>query len=241
MYLHLPTLDIVAVFTTLVAAGVSLLAWYRHRDAVALRSWAAALVLGSVGALLFSLREPSTSAVVFVAADGLCVASFATMWVSMRRFNSHEASPLRMAAVVAAITGAFVALVTLSWQMGAALRAQSLVFSLFVGGLALATAWETWRGGQEDGLQSRRIAAVALAGIAAARLVRVGLLALDWVDLAEPQTVDMIWGYGIYVSTVCVLVVTFGLVLMANERSEQQLARQLDGRHAYGSGNSTTP
>jgi hypothetical protein len=241
MHLHLPTLDIVAVFTTLVAAGVSLLAWYRHRDAVALRSWAAALVLGSVGALLFVLREPSTSAVVFVAADGLCVASFATMWVSMRRFNSHEASPLRMAAVVAAITGAFVALVTLSWQMGAALRAQSLVFSLFVGGLALATAWETWRGGQEDGLQSRRIAAVALAGIAAARLVRVGLLALDWVDLAEPQTVDMIWGYGIYVSTVCVLVVTFGLVLMANERSEQQLARQLGGRHAYGSGNSTTP
>ncbi len=90
MTLHLPTLDIVAVFTTLVAAGVSLLAWYRHRDAVALRSWAAALVLGSVGALLFSLREPSTSAAVFVAADGLCVASFATMWVSMRRFNSSH-------------------------------------------------------------------------------------------------------------------------------------------------------
>jgi len=236
MTLHLPTLDIVAVFTTLVAAGVSLLAWYRHRDAVALRSWAAALVLGSVGALLFSLRGPSTSAVVFVAADGLCVASFATMWVSMRRFNSHSASPLHMAIVVAAITGAFVLLVTFSWQMGSALRAQSLVFSLFVGGLALATAWETWRGGQEDGLQSRRIAAVALGGIAVARLVRVGLLALDWFDLVEPQTADMVWGYGMYVSTVCVLVVTFGLVLMANERSERQVAQQIakpiGGRHA---------
>ena len=236
MTLHLPTLDIVAVFTTLVAAGVSLIAWYRHRDAVALRSWAAALVLGSIGALLFSLRTPSTSAVVFVAADGLCVASFATMWVSMRRFNASTASPLRMALVAAAITCAFVLLVSFSWQMGSALRAQSLVFSLFVGGLAGATAWETWRGGRQDGLQSRRIAAVALAGIAAARLVRVGLLALDWVDVAEPQTVDMIWGYGIYVSTVCVLVVTFGLVLMANERSEQQVARQIaqqiGGRHA---------
>lgn len=232
MNLHLPTLDIVAVFTTLVAAGVSLLAWYRHRDAVALRSWAAALVLGSVGALLFSLRSPSTSAVVFVTADSLCVASFATMWVSMRRFNASKASPLRMAIVATAITCLFALVVTFSWQTGSALRAQSLVFSLFVGSLAGATAWETWRGGRLDGLQSRRIAAIALAGIAAARLVRVGLLALDWFDIVEPQTADMVWGYGMYLSTVCVLVVTFGLVLMANERSERQVAQQIDGRHA---------
>jgi hypothetical protein len=227
MHLHLPTLDIVSVFTTLVAAGVSLLAWYLHRDAVALRSWAAALVLGSIGALLFSLRGPSTSAAVFVAADGLTVASFATMWVSMRRFNADPATPVRMAIVAAAITCLFVFLVTLSWQMGAALRAQSLVFSLFVGGLALATAWETWHGGRRDRLQSRRIAAAALAGIAAARLVRVALLGLDWFDIMEPLTADTIWGYGMYFSTVCVPVVTFGLVLMASER---QYARQIDAR-----------
>jgi hypothetical protein len=227
MQLHLPTLDIVSVFTTLVAAGVSLLAWYLHRDAVALRSWAAALVLGAIGALLFSLRGPATSAIVFVTADGLTVASFATMWVSMRRFNGDPATPVRMAIVAAAITCLFVFLVTLSWQMGAALRAQSLVFSLFVGGHALATAWETWRGGRRDHLQSRRIAAVALAGVAATRLVRVGLLALDWFDIMDPETCDMTWGYGMYFSTACVLVVTFGLVLMA---SEQQYLRQIGAR-----------
>lgn len=225
MHLHLPTLDIVNVFSTLVAAGVSLLAWYLYRDAVALRSWAAALVLGAVGALLFSLREPGTSAAVFVMADALCVASFATMWVSMRRFNGDKATALRMTIVAAAITCVFVVLVTLSWQMGAALRAQSLVFSLFVGGLALATAWETWRGGRQDGLQSRRIAALALAGIAATRLIRVGLLALDWFNVVNPITADVAWGYGMYFSIVCVLVVTFGLVLMANE---QQYVRQTD-------------
>jgi hypothetical protein len=225
MHLHLPTLDIVNVFTTLVAAGVSLLAWYLYRDAVALRSWAAALVLGSVSALLFSLRSPATSAAVFVMADALCVASFATMWVSMRRFNGDKSTPLRMAITATAITCVFVLLVTLSWQMGAALRAQSLVFSLFVGGLALATAWETWRGRRQDGLQSRRIAAFALAGIAAARLIRVGLLALDWFNVVDPITADIAWGYGMYFSIVCVLVVTFGLVLMANE---QQYVRQTD-------------
>ncbi|MBI3199456.1 MAG: hypothetical protein HYZ40_18485 [Rhodospirillales bacterium] len=225
MYLHLPTLDVVSVFTTLVAAGVSLLAWYLYRDAVALRSWAAALVLGSVGALLFTLREPGTSAAVFVMADALCVASYATMWMSIRRFNGDRATPLRMAIVVAVVTSVFVLLVTVSWQMGAALRAQSLVFSLFVGGLALVTAWETWRGGRQDGLRSRRIAALALAGIAAARLIRVALLALDWFDIIELVTADMAWGYGLYFSIVCVLVVTFGLVLMANE---QQYARQTD-------------
>ncbi|OFX00632.1 MAG: hypothetical protein A3D94_13610 [Alphaproteobacteria bacterium RIFCSPHIGHO2_12_FULL_66_14] len=225
MPLHPLTLDLVNVFTTLVAAGVSLLAWYRYRDVVALGSWAAALVLGSIGAVLFSLRGPETSAVVFVMADGLCVASFATMWVSMRRFNSEEAAPVRMAIVAAAVTCVFVFLVTASWQMGAALRAQSLLFSLFVGGLALATAWETWRGGRRDGLQSRRIAAAALAGIAAARLARVALLGLDWFDIVDLQTADTAWGYGLYFSTACVLVVTFGLVLMATER---QYVRQSD-------------
>jgi hypothetical protein len=227
MYLHPPTLDIVSVFATLVAAGVSLLAWYLYRDAVALRSWAAALVLGAVGAVLFSLRGPSTSAVVFVMADGLTVASFATMWVSMRRFNGDASTPVRMAMVAGAITCLFVFLVTLSWQMGAALRAQSLLFSLFVGGLALATAWETWHGGRQDRLQSRRIAAVALAGIATARLVRVAMLGLDWFDIMDPETCDVAWGYGMYFSTVCVLVVTFGLVLMA---SEQQYLRQIGTR-----------
>jgi hypothetical protein len=225
MDIHLPTLDIVSVFATLVAAGVSVLAWYLYRDTVALRSWAAALVLGSVGALLFSLRSPATSAAVFVTADALCVASFATMWMSMRRFNGDRATPLRMTIAAAAITCVFVFLVTLSWQMGAALRAQSLVFSLFVGGLALATAWETWRGGRQDGLRSRRVAALALAGIAAARLIRVGLLALDWFNILGPVTTDVAWGYGMYFSIVCVLVVTFGLVLMANE---QQYVRQTD-------------
>ena len=64
-----------------------------------------------------------------------------------------------------------------------------------------------------------------------ARLVRVGMLGLDWWDIVEPQTADIAWHYGIYFSTVCVLVVTFGLVLMANERAEHQLARQIDARH----------
>ena len=231
MHLHPATLDSVSIFATLVAAFVSLLAWYRHRDAGALPSWAAALVLGSAGTLLFSLRSPETSAAIFVTADILCVASFATMWVSMRRFNSDGISPLRMATVVVAITAAFALAVTFSWQLGSALRAQSLVFSLFVGALALATAAETRRGGRHDGLQSRHIAAVALTGIALARLIRVGMLGLDWWNIVEPQTADVAWHYGIYFSTVCVLVVTFGLVLMANERAEHQLARQIDARH----------
>ncbi|MDI1282878.1 MAG: hypothetical protein PSV46_00655 [Reyranella sp.] len=235
VHLHLPTLDIVSVFTTLVAAGVSLLAWYRNRDAVALRSWAAALVLGSVGGLLITLRGPGTSAALFVAADALGVASYAAMCVSMRRFNGDKAAPLRMTIVVAATTFVFVLLVTISWQMGAALRAQSLLFSLFVGGLALATAWETWRGGRQDGLRSRRLAALALAGIAAARLFRVGLLGLDWFDIAEPETVDMVWGYGMYLSTVCVLLVTFGLVLMADERQHAaEMAGEMAGETAGG-------
>jgi hypothetical protein len=53
------------------------------------------------------------------------------------------------------------------------------------------------------------------------------MLGLDWFDIMDPETCDVAWGYGMYFSTVCVLVVTFGLVLMA---SEQQYLRQIGTR-----------
>jgi len=220
--LHAPTLHFIAVLVTVVAAGVSLLTWYHHREGPGLRGWALALLLGSVGTLLFGLRGPDASFRFILIGDGLFVAGFATMWMSMRRFNDPAMGAELAGVIVAAILIVFVALFTLAWQVAPMARAQSIVFSLFVFILASLAAWETWRGRQLDGLRSRPIAALALAGIAIARLVRAAMVFAQGMGVIEPETGVVAQGYALYFTTVYILVVTFGLVLMAHERFERQ-------------------
>ena len=193
-----------------------------------LRGWALALLLGSAGTLLFGLRGPDASFRFILIGDGLFVAGFATMWMSMRRFNDPAIGDRRARRViVAAILIVFVALFTLAWQVAPVARAQSIVFSLFVFILASLAAWETWRGRQLDGLRSRPIAALALAGIAVARLVRAAMVFAQGIGMIDPEVGVIAQGYALYFTTVCILVVTFGLVLMAHERFERQ-ERDLD-------------
>ncbi len=222
--LHAPTLQFVAVLVTLVAAGVSLLTWYHHREGPGLRGWTLALLLGTAGTFLFGLRGPDASFRFILIGDSLFVAGFATMWMSMRRFNDRAVTAELMGVIVATILILFVALATLAWQVAPVERAQSTVFSLFVCILASLASWETWRGRHLDGLRSRPIAALALAGIAFARLVRAVMAVAQGMGMIGPESGVIAQGYAQYFTTVCILVVTFGLVLMAHERFERQYA-----------------
>ena len=232
LILHPPTLHLVGIIVTLVAAGVSLLTWYHHRDGPGLRGWAVALLLSGLGSLLFILRGADTPFSMVAVTNALFVAGFALMWMSMRRFNDRRLGPWRMAVSVVAVTIAFAVLFTLAWQAGAAVRAQTILFSLFIAGLALATARETWRGRQLDGLRSRALPAAALVGIAAARLVRAALVGLQAIGAVDTHVNAAALSYAQYFTTIFILVVTFGLVLMANERFERQYARLTEGRPA---------
>ncbi|CAN5800027.1 hypothetical protein BH11PSE3_BH11PSE3_34850 [soil metagenome] len=230
--LHSQTLNVISVIVTLVSAGVTLLTWYHHRGSPGLRGWAIALLLGGAGSLLYSIRGPDTSFRVLMATDTLFVAGFASMWVSMRRFNDPQLAMARMAMIVGGVTAIFVVLYFLAYQGGPGMRAHSVIFSLFVFSLALAAAWETWRGRHLDGLRSRSIAAFALVGIAFARFARATTVVFYGLGFIELPTRIIIQGYTIYFTTVCILVVTFGLVLMANERFEREYALQAEGRGA---------
>jgi hypothetical protein len=44
------------------------------------------------------------------------------------------------------------------------------------------------------------------------------------MDMIGPEVGVIAQGYALYFTTVCILVVTFGLVLMAHERYERQYA-----------------
>ena len=232
LILHPPTLHLVSIIVTVVAAGVSLLTWYHHREGPGLRGWAIALLLSGTGTLLFGLRGPDASFRVILFGDTLFVSGFAMMWMSMRRFNDRDVTMELMAVIVVAIIVVFAALFTVAWQVAPVARAQSVVFSLFVCVLALAAAWETWRGRRLDGLRSRPVAAIALAGIAFSRLIRGAMVLAQGMDMVEPGVGVIAQGYSLYFTTVCILVVTFGLILMANERFERQYAMSTDSGRA---------
>lgn len=230
--LHPSTLNLIGIIVTLVGAGISLLTWYHHREGPGLRGWAVALILSSSGSLLFILHGTDPPFTMVAATNALFVAGFAMMWTSMRRFNDGHLGLERMTLIVAAVTIGFVILFSVAWQVGTGQRGHAVVFSLFVTGLALAAARETWRGRRLDGLRSRVLPTAALIGIAIARLVRAAAVGLQVIGVIDVDVRTAVLGYTQYFTTICMLVVTFGLVLMATERFEREYAALAEGRRA---------
>jgi hypothetical protein len=154
-------------------------------------------------------------------ADVLFVAGYTLMWTSMRRFSDARLSVGRQALIVLAVCASFALLFILTWQAGAPRRVQSGLFALFIAGLTLTAAWETWRGYRRDGLRSRHIAAGALVCIAVTRLVRLGFLVLQSADVVSPRTAELASSYLLYLNIFFLLVATTGFVLMAQERADR--------------------
>lgn len=222
-----PTLQLVSMIIAVTAAGISLLCWYNHRGGPGLRGWAAALLMSSLGYFLFSLRGENTSFRFILLGNAVFVAGYTCMWMGMRRFNDSSLKTELMAAVVVAFTIVFSALFTIAWQVDP-LRGQSIVFSLVIAMLAAAASWEAWRGGRRDGLRSRSIVAIGLAAMAVFRLVRAASLLAQNFSLLQVPDGRAIRGMMDYGVTVAIVVVTFGLVLLANERFEREHSRTLD-------------
>lgn len=224
---HAPTLQLVSMIVAVTAAGISLLCWYNHRGGPGLRGWAAALLMSSVGYVLFSLRGGDTSFRFILLGNAAFVAGYTCMWMGMRRFNDPTLSTELMASVVVAFTVVFSALFTIAWQVDPG-RGQSMVFSLVISMLAAVAAWEARRGGRTDGLRSRSVVAYGLAAIALARLLRAASLLgqnVGWIQAPDGRALRSLMDYGV---TVAIVVVTFGLVLLTNERFEREHARALE-------------
>ena len=62
-----------------------------------------------------------------------------------------------------------------------------------------------------------------------ASLLRAATVIAVDMGLVSIETNAIAQGYTLYFTTVCILVVTFGLVLMANERFERRVAQLADG------------
>lgn len=221
MALDASVLLFVSILVRLAASGIALLAWYVHRDVVCLLGWAAAMFLSALAMTAGSYRGEGNYVAVTLLANLLFLAGYTLMWTSLRRFNDESLSLGRQVLAVLAVAGAFALLFLLANQLGWPRRVQSTLFALFIAGLTLTAAWETWRGFRHDGLRSRHIAAGALFCIALTRLVRVGLIIGQSAGLMAPHTAEMVQSYTLYANVLFLLVATAGLVLMAQERVDR--------------------
>lgn len=221
MVLDASVLLFVSILVRLAASGIALLAWYIHRNVACLLGWSVAMFLSALAMAVSSYRGEGNDLPVTLLANLLFLAGYTLMWASLRRFNDDSLSLRRQVLSVLAVGAAFALLFLLANYLGWPLRAQSALFALFIAGLTLAAAWETWRGFRHDGLRSRHIAAGALACIAATRLIRIGLIVVQSLGVVPPATAAQVQSYTLYANVLFLLVATAGLVLMAQERVDR--------------------
>ncbi len=226
MELNVKTLYLIGGIVTVCGAGAAFLTWYHHRDAPGLRAWTAALLLTSLGALILRLRTSQADVALGLAADMVIVAGFAGMWLSLRYANQGRNDLVRLILVSIAISIAFLASFVLLRSIGAGRQAASIPFSLFLGLLGLASAWEIWQGRHKDHLRSRLPAALAFVGLGIARVIRAGVLGFEVIHVLPPGAAAATHPYTLYATIVFTLVVTYGLVMMASEQAGRQEAAQ---------------
>ena len=230
MELNIKTLYLIGGIVTVAGAGAALLTWYHHRTAPGLRAWAAALLLTVLGALILRLRTSHSDLTPVLAANMVIVAGFAAMWLSLRFANHGRTDFVRLIVVAVGISAAFLALFIVLRASGVGQRAASIPFSLLLGLLGLACAWEVWQGRQKDDLRSRLPAALAFVGLGVARVIRAGVLGFEVIQLLPAGAAAATHPYTLYATIVLTLAVTYGLVMMANEQAGRREAMQFAQR-----------
>ena len=230
MELNVKTLYLIGAIVTVCGAGATLLTWYHHREAPGLRAWTAALLLTSLGALILRFRTSQEDVTLGLAADMVIVTGFSVMWLSLRFANQDRKDLVRLVAFSIAISVAFLAAFILLCAIGAGRQAASIPFSLFLGLLGLASAWEIWEGRRRDDLRSRLPAALAFVGLGIARVFRAGVLGFEVIHVLPPGAAAATHPYTLYATIVFTLVVTYGLVIMATEQALRREAMQFAER-----------
>lgn len=229
--LDFKTLYLVSAVVTLSGAGAVLLTWYHHRDAPGLRAWACALIVGNLGAVIIRVLGPFSGVEATLIANLLIIAGFALIWANQYLANRDRLDMVRQVGITLAVCIAYAVLFAFIFSAGAGqgMRSTSVLFSLFLAVLSLATAWEFRRGMVRDGLRSRTVVVWAFAAMALARVGRATAVSLEATNVIDGRTSLIVTGYALYATVILVLAVTYGLIQMANEgaarRDEQLFAR----------------
>ena len=210
------TLFLVDMLVLFWAAAASLLTWFHRSRTPGLLSWAVALALNGFGNFVLYHHGALAPFWALAAAATANIACFATMWAGLRRFRDASIPWQRTGQLAVLVSALFFAAYTIAYWQGAAARAHSAVFLASAIGVTLLAAQETWRSADETGLGARRIAAVAIACISGAYIVRLIVMLLLLDDFLAPRIGTVVIDGMRYFSTSCILVATYGLIFVAS-------------------------
>lgn len=195
-------------------AGLCFFSWYHSRDILGLRGWATSLLLGAMGSLELSLRTNSSPFYMVLMANSLIVAGYATVWMSVRRFNSGERG-VKFAVIP---TMLFVVVFSAALLSGIDVNKRVALCSLAIAILSTVVAWEVLRARITEPLNSRLPTAIALLLMAFSMTVRIVFSLLSDAPEGEAPFYDPTQGITLFINTICVVAMTLGFLLMANER-----------------------
>jgi len=199
----------------LVMAGICFFSWLHQRDIQGLRGWSVALLLGSLGTLELSLRTNTSPLPLVIMANTLVVAAYSSIWMSIRRFNSGERG-VRYAVVP---TGLFLLLFSALLGAGVEVNVRVAFCSVAIAVLSLLAGREVFRGGIAEPLKSRLPTGLALLFMAFAMVVRTAFSLLEAPPVGEATPFyDPTQGITLLANTICVVAMTLGFLMMANER-----------------------
>jgi len=221
MDLDAKTLTWVNIVVAFVTSGVTYLVWSYQPRIHGLRGWSIGLTLCGFGWLIVVMHASPASAAMTIIANSLVVAGYSTVWLSIRRFNddSFDARRVVMSVVF------FTALFTVAWLAGAELRDRVIMVSFLTGCLALLASLEIFKGGRDEPLQGRFPTALAFAVLGSAMVVRAGL-SLYHAPLAQgAEYDDPTLGVALFITTICLIGITLGLLMMSTERLRNRYAK----------------
>ncbi len=209
------TLYLLNFVVALVMAGIYFFSWSHHRDVPGVRGWAIALALGALGSLELSLRTSTSPLPLVIMANSLVVAAYATVWMSVRRFNTGE----RILKYAVIPTVLFFVIFTISLVSGTDLNVRVALCSLAIAILSLLAGWEVLRARISEPLISRIPTALALFIMCIAMVVRIVFSLLEEPP-QEPTTpfYDPTQGITLLINTICVVAMTLGFLMMTHER-----------------------
>ncbi|MFK8251456.1 GGDEF domain-containing protein [Ancylobacter terrae] len=210
------TLWAVILLVGVVLSGVMLLAWWLTPTEVALGYWAMGIALLVSGMAMGVARPLMNENVSIVVGNAAILAAYGLLWSGMRRFDGRDAG--LAAALAAAAIWPFICLLP-PFRDSVSLRFVAL--TVLICAMLVMTIAQLWRS-RSGHLRARRTVIALFAGLLMLNLVRLAMVGFVEQDgkLILFSSPAFAW-FGLMAAALTTFV-SFALVIMVRERSEQR-------------------
>ena len=222
MGIDVKTLFLINVAVLLLSSAISCYFWRHHRDNTGLLWWAFGTGICTPGIVMLGIAGPQPPVVIGLTSASLLIAGFATCWQSIRRFNGRPV----LTAHVALIVLVFVSAIGLADYKGAPINQRVALLFLGLSLCAVLGCWEVIRGYKHEPLNSRLPMAAILAVLTAVLVLRASWTAFQPEGLTPESYYDPLHGIASMIVSIGILCLTFGMMMMANERVSTQYQKR---------------